>query len=231
MTKISDYRMSKLNNAEHLAFHMEAKAFIEECGATNISAVEELTQYAQAIEGEVAIVNRQTASSITGDLEAKDTERDGLLSYLFASVDNAKNAPMDAFKEAYKQLIPVMSPYRGIASKTNAQESAEITGLLHDLKAEKLANHIASLNLENILTLIEKANGEYMALDQQRTSEVPSKADSKAIRLKTDDVYESIVDKTNATLILMPNDNAKTLAQNLNNHIDKTKASYNRRMA
>ena len=229
--KVKGIGFTQLTNAEHLNFHLEVKGFIEKCGVENISATEELAKYGEGIEIEVNMVNRQVASALTGDLEAKDKERDELLSYIFATVENAKNAPMESFKEANKQISPVLSPYKGIGAKTNSQESAEIVGLIKDLTKDGVASHMATLNLSEVVTMLGTINDEYMGLDQQRTSETPSKADSRNVRSKVEDVYDHIIDKVNATVVLMPNENASQLVQDLNNLIDKTRASYNRRTA
>ncbi len=229
--KVKDMGLTKLSNAEHLGFHMEVKLFVEKCGAENISVATKLPLYTDAINAEVEVVNRQTASSLTQDLEAKDEERDELLSYLFTSIHNAKNAPMANFKEAYKQLLPAITPYKGIAQKTNSQETAEIMGLVNDLRKDTLLPHITALGLLDILNLIETTNNEYITLDQKRTSDVPSKKDTDTLRSTVDELYETIVDKTNATVILMPNDSAKTLVSDICNLIDKTNTSYNQRTA
>ena len=229
--KIKDMGFSKLTNAEHLSFHNQVMLVVEKCDAENISAVEELALYKTSITSEVDVVNQQSASSITQDLETKDKERDDLLSYLFSSIHNAKNAPMATFKEAYKQLTPAIKPYQGIANKSNPQETAEIMGLVNDLKKDTLAGHIATLGLTDVLNLIETTNNDYVALDQKRSADVPDKKNTLQIRAKIDELYDSITDKTYATVLLAPNDNAKTLIDDINKIIDKTNTSYNQRNA
>ena len=230
-TKVKEIGLTKLTHAEHLNFHSEVKMFIEKCGVENVSVTTELPEYGQIIDKEVDMVNRQMASALTGDLESKDKERDDLLSFIFSTVESAKKAPMPTFKEAYKQLTPVLSPYTGIAKKTFSQESAEILGLVKDLRAPALEVHVSALNLTDVLTLLETTNTDYMNLDQQRTSDVPSKVDARKLRSEVDDMYKALMDKVNATVILMPNDSATQLVQHINTTIDKTNASFNRRTA
>ncbi len=229
--KVKEMGFTKLNNAEHLSFHIEASLFVEKCSAEKISAQEEFLLYQAEIEKEVEILNRQTASPLTKDLDAKDRERDELLSYLFATINNAKNAPMANFKEAYKQLVVVITPYQGISQKAHAQETAEIFSLLSELRKQTNLQHIQSLSLTSVLDLIEAKNNEYIAIDQRRTSEIPTKKDTNELRAKIDKIYTSVIDKANATAILAPNDDALTFINNMNNLIDKTNASYNIRTA
>ena len=230
-TKVKSFGQTKLTNAEHLNFHLETKMLITTCTPEKISAVTEMPLYEAAIQKEVEIVNRQTASALTADLEAKDKERDELLSYLFAMIDAAKNAPIPAMKEAHKYLAPVIQPYRGIAHEIHSRESAEIVGLVNDLTAVSVVTYVTGLNLLTIVQSLSALNEEYMELDLQRTSEMPSKADTRAVRAEIDKHYESIIDKANATVLLAPNDEAVMLVDNLNKLIDKTNADHNRRKA
>ena len=231
-TKIKTLGLAKLAKAEHLNFHLEAKSFIMKCGAADISVETEFPLYTEAIAEEIKVVNLQSASALTPEMEAKDKERDEYLSFLFATIDAAKNSPIEAQREAHRQLTPVVSPYQGIARSTDSQESSQIVGLMNDiLSSESLVPHTAALNIDPVITALNVANNHYMALDVKRTTETPSKAETNKKRAAVDEQYFAIVDKANATVILSPNDSALTLVNDLNNLIDKTNADYNRRTA
>ena len=231
-TKIKTLGLAKLAKAEHLNFHLEAVAFIEKCGAENISIETELSLYRTAIDAEIKVVNLQSASALTPEMEAKDKERDEYLSFLFATIDAAKNSPIEAQREAHRQLTPVVSPYQGIARSTDSQESSQIVGLVNDiLSSPALVPHTAALNIDPVVSALNSANNDYIKLDAKRTSEIPSKAETNKKRAAVDEQYFAIVDKANATVILAPNDSALTLVNDLNNLIDKTNADYNRRTA
>ena len=232
ITKIKNIGFSQKTKAEHLNFHLEVMEYLNKCGAENISCEAEIQLYASAISEEVQVVNLQTASALTADMDAKDKERDSYASYIFTTIDAAKNSPIEAQKEAHKQLTPVVSPYKGIASSTDSQESAQIVGLVNDiLSSLALIPHITALNLDAAVSALNSANNDYMALDEKRTSEMPSKAETNKKRKAVDEQYQAIVDKTNATVILAPNAEAQTLVKDINNLIDQTNASYNRRTA
>ena len=231
-TKIKTIGLAKLAKAEHLNFHLEAMEFIEKCDAENILSEAELSLYELAISEEVKVVNLQSASALTPEMEAKDKERDEYLSFLFATIDAAKNSPIEAQREAHRQLTPVVSPYQGIAYTTDSQESSQIVGLVNDiLSSLALVPHTAALNIDAVVSALNSANTDYMDLDAKRTSEIPSKAETNRKRAAVDEQYFAIVDKANATVILAPNAEALTLVNDLNNLIDKTNADYNRRTA
>lgn len=228
---IKEIGFTKLTNAEHLNFHTKVKMYLEECTVENISCQKELPLYLAELEKEASIINRQTASAITASLEAKDKERDSLLSYFFISVSNAKNSPVPAHKEAHHHLSLVLEPFKGIADETNSRESGQIISLLTELKAQSLAGYITSLGVSDTIGLIEIANNEYMELDKQRTADVPSKRETDKLRSQIDGIYRTIKAKTEGTVLLMSNESAEKLVVNLNNLIDQTNTAYNQRTA
>lgn len=229
--KVKKTGLTKLTNDEHLNFHIEVKLYIEKCDAENISAANELTLYQAIIEKEKDIINRQAASVLTEKIEAKDAARDGYLSYFITGVNNAKNSPVQAHKDAYQHLSLVLAPYQGIANDTYSRESAQIVTLVKELKNESLAAMVATLGLTEALGLIETINDEFMVLDLERTSEVPSKRETRELRGQVDEIYNTLIDKTNGTMLLMPNESASVLVVDLNNLIDKTETTYNQRTA
>ncbi len=228
---IKEIGFTKLTNAEHLNFHTEVKMYVEKCGVGNISCTKELPLYIEELEKEASIINRQSASALTESLDAKDTERDELLSYLFISVSNAKNSPVPTHKDAHQHLSVVLAPFKGIAQETHSRESAQIISLIKELNEKSLEQHIRNLALDNIIDLVEKANNEYIELDQQRTADVPSKRETNELRSQIDDIYRTIKAKAEGTVLLMSNPNAEKLIVNLNNLVDATNTAYNQRTA
>ena len=240
-TKIKSYGMKSLTNSEHYGFHEKAREYFNECVAEKIFITDEMANYEKAIEAEATALGIIRKSALSAELEEKEIERDNLLSYFFSLFDAASMAYMKSVKDARATLSPVVEQYRYTKDIPVSQESAEIELMVENLnKSENVAN-MTTLNLLTVLAEIERANKEYKALDSQRTSETPSKRETEEVRARVDDAFNAIVDKANAMAILMPNKGdapitvehtpeVQTLVSNINNHIDQTRASYNRRM-
>ena len=228
---IKEIGFTKLTNAEHLNFHTEVKMYVEKCGVGSISCQQELPLYIAELEKEASIIYQQSASAITASLEEKDKQRDELLSYLFGSVSNAKNSPIPTHKEAYNHLSLVLDPFLGIAKETDSRETGQIISLIKELSQKSLEQHIRNLALDSVIDLIEKANNEYLELDQERTADIPSKRETHELRSRLDTIYKTLKPKTEGTVLLMSNPNAETLVVNLNNLIDTTNTAYNQRTA
>ena len=240
-SKTKEIGKRKLTHDEHVAFHSEAKIFIEKCSAAKIFAAKIVEDYVAELEKEIVVVNRMNKSELTSQLEAKDAERDDAIFTFFAMVDLAKRSRVQLKKEAYDALSFILEGYDGIERLAYSAESSKVSAMVADLKSAKFASHIAELNLNRTLSDIEELNNEFIALDAQRTADIPEKKETDDIRARVDSLYAQIMDKLNAVVILMPNDGssltleqtpeAVTLVSDLNNLIDKTNATYNRRTA
>lgn len=224
--KIKDLGQSKLNNAEHVAFHTDCKAYLKDCNPARVSCNELEPLYTAAINAEQSMLNRQQASTITPALEESDAKREKLHSYLWASVKNAKNSPVEADVEAYNALIVVMKPFSEVASSPNKQESVEIDEMIKVLSEDENMPHITALRLNAVLASLDAENKNYMNLERQRTSDTPNKAETERLRTTTDSIYTQITDRANATVILASNAEAELFVKNINKLIDKTN-TYN----
>ncbi len=226
---IKGFELKKLSIAEHFEFHLQTRGFIESATPECISSQEQFEAYQQLIDEEVGIIKRKKASYLTPQIVEKDRERDQLISYIFTTIRNGKNAPIESLQESYKALIPIVSAYKGLSYKSKNEETALIETLLRNLQAEKVARHIDNLGISETLATLSRVNDEYMMLCCERTSQTPKRVDTNELRSKVDLLYNTIVQRANATLVLASNESAIKLKNNLNNLIDQTKAAYNRR--
>lgn len=230
-TKIKSIGLTKLNSAEHVNFHNLVSGYLKTCTPEKISATAESAAYTPLIAAEQDLVKRQQGSVLSPQMEAADGKRDDLLVYFTNAVINAERSPLEAQTAAYAHIWPTVKPYVGIAKHAVGQESAEIKGLVSDLSGADFAAYVTALNLTEALAALDAANNAYIALDLQRTSEIPSKAETVALRDETDKAYTSIADKATATVLLSPCPEALQFVSDINNLIDRTNASYNQRMA
>jgi cobalamin biosynthesis Mg chelatase CobN len=230
-TKISVFGLAKLTNANHVDFHHKFYQYFTATTAAKLNVnAKTATAYQQSQLVEQDIVKRQSGSALSPQLEAKDKQRDQVLYYVFNIYYLAEKAPFAAQREAFAALKPVMKPYQAIYNHAYAQEDAEIIGLLKDLRADNLKAHIEILGLTPVLNKLEELNKEFIALNNQRTSEIPPATDTKAARAETDRLYSEIVDKANATVQLQTNPEAEKFVTDINNLISETQNTYNVQM-
>lgn len=230
-TKIKIYNPNRLTNANHVDFHHKVYQYFTATTATKLNvSTSTAAAYQQSQLVEQDIVKRQSGSVLSPQLEAKDQQRDQVLYYIFNSYYLAEKAPFAAQREAFAALTPVIQPYQSIYNPAYAQEDAEVIGLLTYLRADNLKVHITTLGLTPVLDQLEELNNEFIALNNQRPSEIPAATDTKAARTETDRLYSEIVDKANATVQLQTNPEAEKFVADINNLIKETQNTYNLQM-
>lgn len=230
-TKIKTISLGHKNNAEVDNFFFMCLNFIREYVVLKLNITQAMVDaFSSNYDILHDLIKRQLASAITPLLATLDTERDTLLSYFFAAVKNAAKSPIAAHRAAYAALAPVIKPYEGIADHPVAQETSEISGLLLDANKTGLAVHLNALGLTDVLESLDSINAQYIALELQRTAEMPSKAETDKWRRLTYESYTAIIDRVNASLILEPTPEMESFAVKINNQIKHTNDAFNLRM-
>ena len=227
---INEFGKDKLNNAEHSEFHADVRKYLTAATPVAFNCTDaEVAEYAQAQKAEEELIGRQSANILTADIEAADEDRDGLISYLFSLIDTAAKCPMPAQKKAAQELQTVIKPFRGVGRIALAQESTEVRSLIARL--QEMPEQVAALvGLSDTAAALELANNKVVDLMSSRTGSEEAKAEALAKRALTDDCYEYIVQRIDATLILHPTPEVQLLVSEINNLIIRTQNVYNTRM-
>lgn len=234
--KIAGSSCSLFPSALHVQFHQRMYGFFSAPapGAEKINvSAELLAEYLKNINLEVDLSRETRASADTAILTQLDHERDELVDYLFASINNAARSPLAAHKAAYATLSLIIKPYVGLKNEAVDTETAHISGLATDLKKPENAAQITALGLTDIVTALEAKNKEYETTRTARTETraAQAKEDTKTVRPRTDSCYQRICDCIYASLLLCKTAEDRpaieTLIDSMNQAIAEFKASYN----
>ena len=230
--------MKKLDNSLHVKFHTSAYGLVKDADITKLGIPNELMvewDGNNVIETDISKVSQMSAE--TRLMQKKDAERDRLLSYIMGTVRNAQLLPDEDTVEAALRLAAVLRPYNGIQSVGFDHETADINGLLADLKKAENTADVTKLGLTPILTQLEAANKEFDALYTKRmTADTGTKLPlAKKIRPETDAIYDRVIltlqwNYLTGTTPIEPGVIA-TLAENLCKLADRIDADYNRSIA
>ncbi|HBX45276.1 DUF6261 family protein [Limibacterium fermenti] len=231
MGKIDSFNITHLNNSEHTGFHTSVHGFMTQAGLENIGAVELDPPYKSAIDIMQDLVHRSTRSPYTPEKDVLDSDRDDGTEYVIDRIYAALKSPIAAEREAATALVPIVSPYKGIASRPKGQESVDIKGMILDLRAPGVAAHVTTLTLDAAIDALEVLNNRYVEIDKLVVVEKPAYAETQEKRKAIDDLYRQIADRAYATALLTPNDKVAEFIRNVNNLIRQTSAAYNQRVA
>ena len=230
--------MSKLDNSLHVQFHSLAYGLVKGADITKLGIPNELMvewDGNKSIETDITKVSQISAE--TRLMQEKDGERDGLLTYIMGTIRNAQFLPDKDIVEAAIRIAAVVKPYNGMQNEGFDRETADIRGLVADLKKTENAADIAKLGLTPMLTKLETTNQEFDDLYTKRmTSDTGAKLPlSSKIRPETDAIYDRVIlilqwNYLNGTTPIDPEVIA-TLAENLCKLADRIDADYNRSLA
>ena len=229
---INSFGKEKLNNAEHLGFHIYVQKYLGELSAAVYNCSEgDLEAYLAAQDAEREIIGRQTASILSPEITKSDAKRDKLLGYVFSLVDAGAKSPQAEQKRAAQELKLLLRPFRGISEKSLSEENALVRSMLSHLSEPKFTPLIATLHgLREGLTELEATNNKVFELMNLRTGNKPSRAESRKLRTDTDKCYSYIIQRFNATVVLNPNDELLHVMTSINNLIERTQELYNLRI-
>jgi len=234
LTKIKEIGLSKFNNAEYTNFMSRTSTEVssvarEVLGITDADAM--------ALQVNIAKMKDLVAHSHISDETAKlaelDKERDNLLVYLLAEINNKRRSPVTSERDAAVSLYNTTKPYIGCQNSPNQQATQEINGLILDLSKIVNTVHVIALNLAAPIEELQKANSSYERLTDARTNtKVATHLDnSTLVRQEMDKQYDYMITMAFATSVASPTAESSTFVKEMNGLIDEINTLYNQRIA
>ena len=232
LVKINSIGLEKLNNAEYTNFMSRfreevATATPEKLGLT----ADELTSLDASIAKMQDLVAKSRISDNTVKLAELDNERDNIVIYIMAEIDNKRRSPLANVKAAAISLHNATHQYKGIQKVADQQETQKINGLLLDLAKPENAPNATLLGLDEVIVQLSTTNTEYANITAERTHEKTDTTtdNSKTVRSQNDKVYDHIVTMAFVTSVATPSVESSTFVTNTNALIDETNTRYNQR--
>ena len=215
------------NNVLHAQYQRKQFELVKTVDATKINLPAEwIAAWEKAIGVEVEINKQATASVLTAQLQKKDTERDQLLTNIFAVVRAQRTSPVAAIREAAQHLYVILKPYFGIQEEIFEAESGHIVGMEQD--AGKFPAEVAVLGLKAVFDELNVVNEEYERLRTDRRNEATAAKlpDSRTARRETDELFEGACQCILASYIMAKTAVEKTLVADLVSDMNKISADF-----
>ena len=217
---------NKFNIDAHNKFNIDVNNAIIQATAAALRVENYATLYAQKIEEESRIVNRQTAMASTVDVSAADRQRDSAVGVIM-NLTNAHTTSIIAEKaDAAKKLRQLLAPYKGIGNHAYQKETAEINGMVAVLTTGDGATYAATLGMDDEVDALMQANAAFEEAYTRNQEEAATLAalqsvDTKELRAQVDALYQQIVLTVNAVAVLQPTDEVTAFIQKVNGIIYK----------
>lgn len=219
--KITKFDLLKLRNEEIAQFFTEFKDLVQQYDAKtlNIEALFNvfLLNYKQIGEA----LNLIVKSSITAKLAAADELRDDAYrGFKYLIKGSTYHFDTDK-KDAALKIKNVLDRYNGLEIKAYEQETASYNALLAELKTDLYAE-VKLLGFNDWVKQMQSTNDEFDKLMSSRFDEGASKTDlrMKEIRFEIGNVYQSMVNRIEASILLNGEAAYADFVKKINQRID-----------
>ena len=222
MVRVETAYIRSFSSATHTLFHSNQYDLVAkvEQSKLNISA-DLLALWKANIDMEVEINKQSMLSALTREMEAKDAERDRILTQLFGLIRIQRLSFVEAESKPAERLYAALKPYLGIQKEAFGDETIHIVGLLKD--TERFTTEVTALGLAGLLTQLKTVNEEYRKLDAQRRSDLVAAKlpDARSARRQTDADFEVICQCIQASYMLAATKEDKALILTLVNEMNR----------
>ena len=191
--QIEDFGFTRLTNAYHIAFFSTFLAIINKHVVAQLKIPAALVdQFAELIDAEQSVVNRNRASASTIDMDTRDKERDNyfriVMYKLRAAALDTNNTQIPADVANVIQTNFVNTYPLSIISDAYQVETAKIKGLINDIDTT-LEQYKTVLGIESDVTRRKTANLLFEQAYLMRVNERALADDTKQLRQDTERGY------------------------------------------
>ena len=251
--KVSGINLARFNKAEFIAFLSRVMSILpgnsddtdvdEGSGGPQVQSItdgvdslyidQDLIDELQGCIDSLTDLNRETRSSVsTQTLAQLDKERDALLSYIFATLSQSLNLPLDEQRESGTILYNALKVYTGAGRLPQTQETYVIKGMLLDMEKDELSPHVEKMGLKPYAEKLKAINEQYEEQSIIRNRETaPLSETAEDIRARATKLYQELADRAFAANLLHKSDESLEFIEHLNIEIDVAEKAYKRRMA
>ncbi len=215
--------LSRLQNAEHLAFVSDIATLLEN---VDIDVLNELkTQFATSVNNEELAQKEIIKSEHTQSLAELDRKRDDFYRGLVHKIKSEHYSKLESNRKSAEKVMIVLDTYGTIISSNYQKETTEIQNIIADLKSVTYTSDVTKIGLTQWITWLEEANNEFNQTYISRRDEYASRPDYnlKAIRKESDTLFKKIQEIVGALQVLQPTEQLSEFITKANASIDKWK--------
>lgn len=225
--------LSRLNAKEYLNLMARLKSLIEGATPTALGITdEEFAEFVAMVDKFYQRIYFPAGTDQTELLNDLERQRDAVITYLFQSVRNGVNLPIEEQAAAAKALKKIIDLYDGLQSAPDQQETVAIAGLLLKLDEEAAKAHLATMNLTAIVAKLKTLNEEYATLTETRTRakglETPET--TAGMRAAIDPMYQALTIIAQSKNVLEPTEATAEFMTVLNETIKEINQLHNIRV-
>jgi hypothetical protein len=229
--KIQKIDRSRMRNDEHFQFNSEFLDLIRKHGAQNLKIETLFSAYQPAYVKEDEGIKRVSKSVFTARIHEADKARDDVYSGMAEIAAASLKHYTPAVREAAQTLKILFDTYGDISRKPLNEQTSAVYNILQELRGD-YREAAQTVGITGWADELETRNNAFEALVKVRFDEAAAKTDVvvKAARAELDAVYDAIVERINAFVVIEGAAAYEQFVRTLNSVIAKYTAILNARL-
>lgn len=204
MQKLETIALTRFRNNEHFQFMTDVDQLITTQKPSELGIDNLYPSFKAALTAEDSAMRVELGSLKSKSIEELDTLRDKTWNAISIRVNATLLSPLANEAESAEVIRRIIDLYGDIRAKSYNEESAGISNLVADLQLPANADHVNKVGIQRWVAELKNQNDQFQAVFNDRNAEFAGResGDVRAIRLQIDPIYEKIVDRINASVVM-----------------------------
>jgi hypothetical protein len=204
MEKLEEIALSRFRNNEHFQFMTDVDELITTATPLELGIDGIYPPFKAALIAEDATMRTELGSIKSKAIEVLDTLRDKTWKAIFLRVESTLLSPFSPEVDSAHVIKRIIDLYGDLRSMSYNEESAAISNLVNDLILPANVVHTNLVGISMWVNELQMQNEQFKGIFNERNAEFAGResGDVRAIRIQIDPLYEKLVERINATIVM-----------------------------
>jgi len=204
MQKIESIALTRLRNNEHFQFMTDVDHLITTSQPAELGIENQYPAFKTAFTAEDVTMRAEFGSLKSKSIEELDNLRDQTWQAILLRVKSAQLSPFANEVESGEVIMRIIDRYGDVRAISYNEETTGITNLVTDLLLPANAEHLNKVAIQRWVPELKSQNEQFQAVFNDRNTELSDRisGDVKAIRMQIDPIYEKLMERINATIVM-----------------------------
>lgn len=228
MEKVEKINLAPLRNNEHSQFMTDVDKMITTLQASELGIDDLYPGFKSALNSEDTAMRIELGSIKSKTVEECDKQRGNTWSAISMRTNSALLSPFANEVASAEVIRRAIDLYGDVRTLTYNEESSATTNLVSDLLLPANAEHLNRVGIQRWVPELKSENEQFQVAFKDRNNEFAGResGDVRAIRAQIDPIYEQIVEKINASIMMkLAKPVASTFVIQLNKQIKYNKTT------
>jgi len=204
MEKIENILLSRLRNNEHSQFMTDLNKLILTSQASELAIDDLYPSFESILNAETAAMRVELGSSKSKAVEECNRQRGNTWNAISMRTNSALLSPFPDEVASAEIIRRAIDLYGDVRTLTHNEESAATTNLVADLLLPANAEHLDNVGIQRWVPELKSENEQFQTIFDERNAEFANResGDVRVVRQQMDPIYEQIVEKINASIVM-----------------------------